>query len=112
MIYGVSDGVNICKSCNREYLAHYEKYPENDIKHSIGCPYCNATVGYAEGTDDVSTFEYTEEQTYTPTCPDCGSIMNIQVNSNTHEFFWSCSRSPRQHRTRNYYGKRKLNEID
>ena len=33
---------------------------DNDIRHEIGCPYCNATVGWASGTDEVNTSKIVE----------------------------------------------------
>jgi predicted RNA-binding Zn-ribbon protein involved in translation (DUF1610 family) len=54
---GISNGTNTCPSCGKTFIARYEKNPDTDIKHPIGCPHCDCTIGYASGTDDVSTFK-------------------------------------------------------
>lgn len=105
MIYGITEGTHTCKLCNNnKFTARFDKYPVNDIKHPIGCPHCDATVGYAEGTDDVTTFPYEDKPHYIPKCSECSSEMEIRVNNTTHKKFWVCSRLPFEHRTRNYFG--------
>jgi DNA-directed RNA polymerase subunit RPC12/RpoP len=48
-----------CPVCGREFNYSIVKM-DNDIRHEIGCPYCNATVGWASGTDEVNTCKIVE----------------------------------------------------
>ncbi len=45
---------NTCPNCGKMFDYNIDKM-DNDIKHDIGCPYCDATVGWASGTDEVTT---------------------------------------------------------
>lgn len=48
-----------CPVCGREFNYNIVKM-DNDIRHEIGCPYRNATVGWASGTDEVNTSKIVE----------------------------------------------------
>ena len=48
-----------CPLCGKEFNYSIAKM-DNDIRHEIGCPYCNATVGWASGTDEVNTSKIVE----------------------------------------------------
>lgn len=48
-----------CPLCGKEFNYSIVKM-DNDIRHEIGCPYCNATVGWASGTDEVNTSKIVE----------------------------------------------------
>lgn len=52
-----------CPVCGREFNYSIVKM-DNDIRHEIGCPYCNATVGWASGTDEVNTCRLQNHQNH------------------------------------------------
>lgn len=55
MSSNLCEGFHTCPSCGKEFYAWEVVFPEKDVKHAIGCPYCDATVGYASGTHDIHT---------------------------------------------------------
>jgi len=97
---GLTEGRNTCPNCGKEFTARFVKFPENDIRHPIGCPYCDATVGYASGTDDIITSKITSSSS--PTCPVCDSNMITRENSRTGQNFWGCVNYPACKGTRPY----------
>ena len=52
MYYIPSD---ICPNCKKQFNYSVVKM-DNDKKHDIECPYCDATVGWASDTDEVMTY--------------------------------------------------------
>ena len=50
---------DICPSCKRSFRYNVIKM-DNDKRHEIECPYCNSSVGWADGTDEVMTYPVIE----------------------------------------------------
>lgn len=107
MYEGISEGQNTCIKCGKVFYATHQKFPDNDIRHPIGCPYCDNTVGYVSGTDEFETitietfYERQKKLANTPICPRCGSIMKLRTN-NTGKQFYGCANYPNCRGTRNY----------
>lgn len=101
MSYDLSEGFHTCSSCGKEFYVSEITFPERDIKHAIGCPYCDATVGYASGTHDFHTIKKEDmSRDDAPECPKCGATMTTKINHSSGQSFWGCPNFPRCDGTR------------
>lgn len=95
-------GIHRCPNCKNEYIAEEQVFPENDIRHEIECPYCNYTVGYAEGTHDIITRKIKDTEPEAPICPECHIPLVLRMNHRTNEVFWGCNNYSNCHYTQKY----------
>lgn len=87
------EGSNKCPYCNKTFIASYAKYPANDIRHEVECPYCKTTLCFTEGTEEISTYKTPSEDIYIPLCPKCRKPMVARFNY-SGTLFWGCSDFP------------------
>lgn len=95
MLDNLSEGHRRCDSCGKEFYVQETVLPESDIKHEIGCPYCDANIGYASGTHDFITRKLEDCNEEIRTCPWCNCMLVRRINSHTGKAFWRCNNYPR-----------------
>ena len=86
----VREGTYNCPGCGALITVRKVRYPDNDIRHEVGCPECNCTLGHASGTEDYDVWLARKPE---KVCPVCNREMVRR--SGPYGKFWGCTGYPK-----------------